>query len=266
MGVEGYPVCEAVASRGDGVFETLKTIVKLTLSRLRGQFDTGGAVGGAENRQAPAPPPPPPPPSAVFAPAPPSPPPRAEVSSPVPPAVQPLEPEAEAPAVQTEGLDEFDLEYFSEENVQPVAAGRPAAAFGEEFPEEDVVDLEADMETLLDGQRGVEEQVPDTSGTIEVGDIVEARVEDVMAVEDEWPVETLPFDAVAPPPEPFTHEAPAWAVEMREELQRLRAENSVLREALRGITTLLDRQIGVLQDGRDELDRHVGGIPGESAP
>ena len=53
---------------------------------------------------------------------------------------------------------------------------------------------------------------------------------------------------------------------MMEEMQRLRAENSGLRDALRGITTLLDRQIGVLQEGREELERHVGEIPGESAP
>ena len=52
---------------------------------------------------------------------------------------------------------------------------------------------------------------------------------------------------------------------MREELQRLRAENNGLREALRGIRALLERQIGVLQEGRDELGRHVGENPGESA-
>jgi signal recognition particle receptor subunit beta len=266
MGVEGYPVCEAVASRGDGVFETLKTIVKLTLSRLRNQFDAGGSVGGTERRE--TPPPPPPPPSVVFAPAPAPPPPQeAEASAvPVAPAPQPLVVEAEVPAVPIDGLDEFDLEYFSDEKAGPVAAGSPEVAPGEEFPEEGVVDLEADMETLMDGRRVVGEEVPDTPGTIDVEDVGEARVEDVMAVEDEWPVETSPFAAVAPPAETFTHEPPPWAVEMREELQRLRTENSVLRDALRGITTLLDRQIGVLQDGRDELDRHVGGIPGESEP
>ena len=128
-----------------------------------------------------------------------------------------------------------------------------------------MVDLEADMETLMDGQLVVEESVPDTAGPIDVEEIAEARAEAVTAVEDEWPVETSPFDAVAPPAEPSTHEPPPWAVEMMEELQRLRAENNGLRDALRGITTLLDRQIGVLQDGREELDRHVGEIPGESA-
>ena len=87
-----------------------------------------------------------------------------------------------------------------------------------------------------------------------------------MTVEDEWPVRNARPSTTRAPAESATHEPPPWAVEMMEELQRLRAENSVLRDALRGITTLLDRQIGVLQDGRDELDRHVGEIPGESAP
>ena len=180
--------------------------------------------------------------------------------------MQPLELETDTPAAPNDGLDEFDLEYFSEENVQPDAAGSPAPAFGEEFPEEDVVDLESDMETLLDGQRGIEEEVPAASDTIDVEDIAAARVEDVVTVEDEWPAQASSFDDAAPPAASATNEAPPWAVEMREELQRLRAENSVLREALRGITTLLDRQIGVLQDGRDELDRRVGEIPGENAP
>jgi hypothetical protein len=159
--------------------------------------------------------------------------------------VQPLELETEVPAPPTDGLDEFDLEYFSEEKAAPVVDVGPEVAFAEEFPEEDVVDLEADMETLLDGQRGAE---------------------DAGAVEDEWPVQAMSFDDAAPPEESSAHEPPPWAVELMEELQRLRTENSVLRDALRGITTLLDRQIGVLQDGRDELDRHVGGVPGESEP
>jgi len=267
MGVEGYPVCEAVASRGDGVFETLKMIVKLTLSRLRSQFEAGGAVGGAERRETPSPSPPPPPPSMVFAPAPAPPPPSDGVAAPpvpVAPVPQSLEVEIEVPAIPSDGIDEFDLEYFSDEKAEPVAAVGPEVALGEEFPEEDVVDLEADMESLMDGQRGAEEEVPDTAGPTDVDDIAEARVESAMAVEDEWPVETSPFDAVTPPAEPFTHAPPPWAVEMMEELQRLRAENSVLRDALRGITTLLDRQIGVLQGGREELERHVGEIPGES--
>ena len=95
---------------------------------------------------------------------------RKTAPSPVPPAPPPLEVETDVPAVPIDGLDEFDLEYFSDEKVQPVAAASPEVALGEEFPEEDVVDLEADMETLLDGQRGVEEEVP-AADTIDVEDV-----------------------------------------------------------------------------------------------
>ena len=73
---------------------------------------------------------------------------------------------------------------------------------------------------------------------------------------------TLTTQAISPL-ESLTNEPPPWAKEMMEEVLRLRAENDGLREALRGIRTLLDRQIGVLQQGREELERHIGETPGE---
>jgi len=249
MGVEGYPVVEAVASRGDGVFETLKTIVKLTLLRLRTQFDAGTTLGTARP-EPPPPPPPPPPPAVVFAPAPPPPP----------------EVEADAAAVAIEGLDEFDLEDFAAEAAAPVVAAGPDIAPGEDNPEEDVVDLEADMETLMDGQFVSGDGSPDNGvGSIAVAEIAASGFESVMADEDGWPVAT-PLDAtVVPAAATFTSEPPPWAVELMAEMQRLRAENSGLRAALRGIKTLLDRQVDVLREGREELERHVGENPGESA-
>jgi hypothetical protein len=50
---------------------------------------------------------------------------------------------------------------------------------------------------------------------------------------------------------------------MMAELQRLRGENNGLRVALQGITALLDSQVHVLQQGREELTRLIGEIPGE---
>lgn len=262
MGVEGYPTCEAVASRGDGVFETLKLIVKLTLSRLRVQFDTG-AEGGSERREAPpAPPPPPPSPAAVFAPAPPPPPAPPTVPAPPPPPAPPVPP---APAQQDAGaafpgdpLEEFDLEDFGDDSKAPVAAGDAQTAFEADVPEEvvpeedvveeDVVDLEADMETLVDSRSVIGAGEPDLIG------------------EDEWPVRPSPDDPPGLAEEGIPGEPPPWAAAMIEELQRLRVENHGLRSALRGITTLLDRQIHVLQQGREELERHVGETRGEPAP
>ncbi len=241
MGVEGYPVCEAVASRGDGVFETLKTIVKLTLSRLRTQFDVGGDVGGAGAREAPPPPPPPPPlPSAVFAASPP--PPAEEPPVPEAPAPRPLEAETEIPAEPIDGLDEFDLEDFSDEPAEPVAADGPEVDSGEEFPED------PDDRRLLAGRRAGRGPSPWRPSRMN------------------GPSKPCRSMRSPPPRSLFAQELPPWAVEMMEELQRLRVENNGLRDALRGIRALLDRQIGVLQDGREELERHVGEDPGESSP
>ncbi len=281
MGVEGYPICEAVASRGDGVFETLKTIVKITLSRLRNQFDAGSSSGGAERREEP-PPPPPPPPSVVFAPAPPPPPPEPEPEpepeepAPVvePPPDEPFarQPEAEtedaaAPLDTFDEFDEFDLEDFADEVAVPaVPGGPPDDAPVEEMPEEqDVVDLDADMETFIENQQVPEEGPPAEAGPIAVEEYAAAGGEPLADFEDEWPVDTPPVETAASEAETYTREPPPWAAEMMEEMQRLRAENHDLREALRAIRTLLDRQIGVLQDGREELERHVGENPGEPA-
>jgi hypothetical protein len=286
MGVEGYPSVEAVASRGDGVFETLKLIVKLTLSRLRTQFDASAGVG-AERPQQPAPPPPPPPPSAAFAPAPPPPPappprpappaqpaptitpppaPRVPVAPP-PPAVAPAE-----AALPLDGLDEFDLADFGEEAEAPVAPAAREQEFsfgeGEAAPTDDVVDLEAEMETFVDSQGAAGESAFDTAageGPIDLEDYAGAGGASAAAGEEDWLAEPPADEAPVPAAEQFTAEPPPWAVAMMDELQRLRAENNRLRDALRGVATLIDRQIGVLQEGREELERHVGDDPGESA-
>jgi len=224
MGVGDHPVVEAVASRGDGVFETLKTIVKLTLLRLRTQFDTGHA-GGADGREVPPPPPPPPPPSVVFAPAPP--PPRL-------PEVETVD-----SAIAIEGLDEFDLDDFTDEAAAHPVAGGPDVASREEVPEEELLDLETDMAIFTDDPFEVEESEQA---------VAETALEPAMAAEDECPAET-----------------PPWAAAMMEDMQRLRAENSDLRAALQEIRALLNRQIGALRAGCEELERHVGDDSGESA-
>ena len=320
MKVEGYPVCEAVAYRGDGVFETLKTIVKLTLSRLRNQFDSN-AAGGTDRREAPAParppepPPPPPSPAVVFAPPPPQPPPQpfptpipAPIPEPVPApvpelipelnpapipapapetfapaATAPPEPEAEAEvsAFPIDGLDEFDLEYFADETPAPEAPASPEVAVESAVPGGgDIVDLEADLAALMEADSEDAEAEPgdgvfETAAGLEaIDEMAEAGIEPAMADEDDWFISTPSDDAVAPiapvdqvapvVAETLPSEPPPWAAEMIEEMQRLRAENDGLRDALRGIRVLLDRQIGVLQDGREELERHLGENPGES--
>ena len=272
MGVEGYPVCEAVASRGDGVFETLKTIVKLTLSRLRTQFDARCRRGSRAARDAAA--------------APRRPRRRRRrprrSSAPPPPPRTPRQPhrtaaaraETEVPAVPIDGLDEFDLEDFSDETAAPARGRRPGSRRrARSFRRRTTWSISkptwrpsstangrprracstrrrGDPSTWRTAEptcAGLEDREPGRRGRMARGDAA--------------------FDDGAPPPRsPSRTSRRPGPLEMMEELQRLRAENSGLREALRGITTLLDRQIGVLQDGREELDRHVGEIPGESAP
>jgi hypothetical protein len=68
-----------------------------------------------------------------------------------------------------------------------------------------------------------------------------------------------------PAAEACADEQPPWALEMIEDLQRLRAENRELREALRCLAKTIGRQIDVLRAGREELERHVGDGPGRAA-
>ena len=58
---------------------------------------------------------------------------------------------------------------------------------------------------------------------------------------------------------------PPWALDMMDELQRLRRDNNELREALRGLSLLLGRQVDALREGREQLDRYVGDRPEEDA-
>ena len=191
--------------------------------------------------------------------------------------------EQEGPAASVDGLDEFDLEDFSDEAVAPVllpavpaaAGGAEGAsgeiAFGETVPEEhDVLDLEADMETLLVDQPVAGEGVPDSAVDLDSGaeeGFTEAAIEPEVSAEVDWFAEAPSAGGLGPDipaAAAYTDAPPPWAVEMMEEMRQLRAENNALREALRGIRALLDRQIGVLQEGREELERHVGEIPGET--
>ena len=107
-----------------------------------------------------------------------------------------------------------------------------------------------------------------------VRNVAEPTFESMTAAEDDRLIETPPDDVVAPVTtvatfatvaEASTNEPPPWALEMMEEMKRLRVENDGLRDALRGIRGLLDRQIGILQDGSKELERHVGEISREIA-
>jgi hypothetical protein len=86
------------------------------------------------------------------------------------------------------------------------------------------------------------------------------------SAEEIWPSTPPSVAMFAPVAESSTGELPPWAVEMMEDLQRLRAENRELREALRCLASIVGRQVDVLREGREELERHVGDGPGRAEP
>jgi len=229
MGVQALPVLEAVASRGDGVFDTLKAVVKLTLGRLRAQFEAESA--GRKEREAPVAPPPPPP--SVFAPA------------PVAPGVDQT---PAPPPEEYEPFEEFDLEDYCEPPVAPEPPGTV------EVPDEPMI-----AEEPLPGDALVPEGLPEydfPEGDVGTGDQSVGF--------DEYPAEEEVPSAAAPAEEWQPHgdsrEPPAWAQAIFGELQELREENRALRAALQGFAGVLERQIDVLREGREELVRSVGDV------
>jgi hypothetical protein len=216
-----------------------------------------------------------------------------------PPAVAGAVPAADAPTPGAEpgpGLAPSAAAAFAQapnaEQIAFEAPGEPAQpeeiAFEEIAGEDDFIELESDLETLIDGDSFAaggdlaaapadafaatgdttwpnEEPAPSENLPAAAGPVAAPAAADV------WDVDVPPEAAPLPQPGvPFAPqeppEPPPWAVAMIEEMRRLRQENSSLREALRHIHTLLDRQIEVLQEGRDQLEQHVGEFPGETAP
>jgi signal recognition particle receptor subunit beta len=224
MGVEGFPVLEAVAYKGEGVFDTLKAVVRLTLGRLRSQFEAEAAPP-PERREAPPPPPPPPPPATVFAPS-------------APPAPPPAPGEA---AAEEEHFDEFDLEEYGGEET---AVAAPAAEEGADETAEPPpggfgggVDRAREFEMFAAG------------GDAEVGYGAHAAAG----------VSGEPAAGTGAAEEAGAGEPPAWARAMQEELQSLRGENARLRGALLALAGTIESQIAALEAGREELRRAAGG-------
>jgi signal recognition particle receptor subunit beta len=320
MGVQGFPTLEAVANRGDGVFETLKLLVKLTIGKLRSQFESE-AQRPTEARPAPPPPPPPPPPG-VFAappqppapappsagpPPPPAPaPPRSVAPPPPPPSAPPVSvaaaaAAAEEPLLSDGAFDEFELEDLGEE-----AAAPPAGIAEESFEGLDAPSAEEGARGILFGEAGaaggaildadegraeryeeisLEEYAEEPRGREAPGALFPeteaepepepepARMEEIEfepGLEEEpeavpapeaGPELELDLEAPQPAPAPVAAAAetpPAWARDILAELARLRDENRELRAALRGYSGVIDRQIALLQAGREELLRGTG--------
>jgi len=255
MGVEGFTVVEAVASRGDGVFDTLKAVVKLTLGRLRSQFEAD-AGGPGERREEP---PPPPPPVGVFAPPPSQPVPAAappDVAGPALPESTALPEASESPGAATppgaaaEEFDEFDLEEFHETDAaEAPVGGEGEAPFDAGFAGEVPLDRAREFEMFSGGgDEGTGFGFEPLAGPERI------------PAEGEAPPWSL---ALAGPGPAGANEPPAWALAMQEELRSLREENRGLRSALRALAAALERQIAALEEGREEIRRAAAGPPQE---
>jgi signal recognition particle receptor subunit beta len=252
LGVGEVPVFEAVASRGDGVFETLKAVVRLTLSRLRSQFESESP--GSEPRE--APPPPPPSPASVLTPAP-----AAMVASPPPVAPPP------AAAETTEGFEEIDLEEFTDE--APAATSIEESALGpEDFDAEPLADpaggLAAPAAVATEAVAGEADGIDADGEPAGSGGVRESYVTDTGAQED-WRREEAEWISY-PQEGGFADEEPPRDEEILREVRQARAENRELRAALRLFLGLIDRQIGALHEGRDLIASHLGDDSTEGSP
>jgi hypothetical protein len=149
---------------------------------------------------------------------------------------------------QTEEYEEFDLEELSGGDLEDLDPGR--AIFAGSDP--------GAVEGMPGGERA--------SGPAAEGDSVEEGIGPAPSEEESWLTAPSHGGMFTPAAEACADEQPPWALEMIEDLQRLRAENRELREALRCLAALVDSQIDVLREGRGRLERHLGEVGGEGEP
>lgn len=232
---------ESVASTGEGVFETLKAIIKLSVAKLQTEFKQDGLTEPAIDDFGPPPPPPP-----VYEPKP--------LFSPDTPLVSPPQAAVEtgtgtaAVAAVPAGDDDagtvaLEEEVVLEDGIEDLEEEMPAVEMAEPVDEFDLTDFD-DMP---------EDELP-------------AEIE-VEALEPE-----VPPPAVSPgPPAPA---APSAALEekverLADDVLRLQKENRELKELLGKFVKGVESQIDILRDmssaaagaaaGDDEGDPGAGG-------
>jgi signal recognition particle receptor subunit beta len=281
IGEGRHQIYEAVACRGDGVFETLKAIIKLTVSKLKNQFQDDDIEEPAMEGLAPPSAPPSYEPQPLFNP--------------------------DTPMVPSASLEDEEEEVV--ELIEETGAGRAADSPGEppgdpairigvssergagrgadsaddswrisgggdaeEVALEDEISFDDD-DVLAEGIGRFEEE-PEQKGVEEIAPV------DIAAAERAVEAAGLEgLEAEEPPAEiraavPEGPEAPSSALELRvEELARevrlLREENRSLRAAVENILAGIGRQIAVLGQIRPEIgtgDEGGGEKPPSSPP
>jgi signal recognition particle receptor subunit beta len=238
----GHLMCfESVASTGEGVFETLKAIIKLSVAKLQTEFKQDGLTEPAIDDFGPPPPPP-----SVYEPKP--------LFSPDTPLVSPPRAVVEtgtgtgaggaAPAgVEDAGTGARGEEVVREDGIEYLEEEMPAVEMAEPVDEFDLTDFDDMPEDELPAEIEVETLEPE-----------------------------VPPPAVSPGPPPPA--APSAALEekverLADDVLRLQKENHELKELLGKFVKGVESQIDILRDmssaaagaaaGDDEGDPGAGG-------
>jgi signal recognition particle receptor subunit beta len=239
------PCFEAVASRGEGVFETLKAVIRLSIAKLKTEFKEESVTEPAIDDFGPSPAPAPRyEPKPLF---------NADVPMVSAPAADKEEPEA---AVAAEG---------------EVLETGSAAADAEEVLLEDEITLDAGTDVLA-GENASAEVKEDEPRDVDEFDLTDFDDEPGpsgaarTALDEERVAETEPTLDSPAPVEPAAAETPAPAKGLEErvdrladDMRRLQEENRELRESLERILRGVGDQIRILREMGGSGPEEAGG-------
>ena len=239
IGGEQYQIFEAVANRGEGVFETLKAIVKLCTAKLKDEFKDDGIEADKVEEIAPAPTPAP-----AYEPKP-------LVSDDLPLADSPEEAEAAAAG-------------FSPAGEAPSDSGEAAT---------DMTDLEHDEWQVLEEEESSPEPVPGKSGN-PVAAEEKSPLRDREKVVEELDLEDLEEfveggsegdeegeTAFEPAVKADSSDLRSLVEELSREVRLLKEENRDVRGMLEGIFVASGKQIDILRAMREGLSGGESGSP-----
>jgi hypothetical protein len=239
IGGEKYQIFEAVANRGEGVFETLKAIVKLGTAKLKDEFKDDGIEAESVEEVAPA-------------------------STP-----DPAPEHSPAPAHELKPLVSDDLFLAdSPEEAESVAAETPLAvesAVGTGELPADVTDMAHDEWQVLEEEKPVpepaakespadiaaEEDLPLQEKVVEeldLDDLEEFGDGGSEVVEKGEAVEEVKAD-----PEAVSSDLRSLVEELSREVRLLKEENRGVREMLEGVFVAAGKQIDILRVMREGL-------------
>lgn len=226
IGGEQYEIFEAVANRGEGVFETLKAIVKLGTAKLKEEFNEEGIEAEKVEEIAPAPAP-----ATAYEPQP-------LVSDDLPLADSPEEAESAASG-------------FSPGGEAPSDSGEATT---------DVTDLEHDEWQVLEEEEASPKEKPPLKDQEKV--VEELDLDDLEEfVEDGDDGDDGGETASGPAAKADSTDLGSLVEELSREVRLLKEENREIRGMLEGIFVASGKQIDILRAMREGLSGGEGGSP-----